>query len=111
MLFIEVQPFISGVCMMTFALLALCLFLIIWIVVTDIADRLHHGGHSPSHVTAVSRSDFEVPPPPHVEPDTKGERPIPYEQGVTTPLPVPVSSAVRVPIEALRRIEVTSPTL
>jgi hypothetical protein len=46
-----------------------------------------------------------------VEPDTKGERPIPYEQGVTTPLPVPVSSAVRVPIEALRRIEVTSPTL
>jgi hypothetical protein len=111
MLFVEVQPFISGVCMMAFALLALCLSLIICTAVTDVADRLHHGGHSPSHVAAVWRLDAEVTPPPHVEPDTRGEQLIRREQVVTTPLPIPVSAVSGVPIEALRRIEVTSPTL
>jgi hypothetical protein len=88
---------------MTFAILVLCL--IIYIVVTEVTHRIHHGGHSPSHVAAVSWSNTEVISPPHIAPDNMIERPTPWEQVVTMPQPIPVSAVHGVQIEALKRVE------
>lgn len=80
------------------------IFIIVVMEVTEVTHRLHHGAHSPSHVAAVSQSNAEVIPPPHIEPDIMIEHPTPWEQVVTTPQLITVSAVRGVQIEALKSV-------